>query len=273
MTGTGAFRERLLESWVEIRDNLGRSTLQALGIMLGVASVLGGFSITDSFRQRSEALYVQMGGLDKLNVQPNTAGKDGAPTALQMANLGLRAEDAEEGEALDPKLVEAVSFQKNATVRVRSALGDQERRVTGINEGFLPLDGYDVAEGRVFSAEDIASAAPVAVLGSTAAEDFFPGGGAVGGTLRVGDVPVTVIGVLRERTFVFRKAKGNHNMFRWKNRLVAVPATLVQRRMQGDAYHRADRVTFRIPKVDAIQAFSKELDSALRSNHRQQNDF
>lgn len=273
MIGSGAFRERLLEAWVEIRDNLGRSSLQALGVMLGVAAVLGGFSITDSFRTRSEAMYVKMGGLDKLNVQPNSAGKDGAPTALQMANLGLRTEDAADGEAVDPKLVEAVSVQKNATSRVRSAFADQERRISGVNEGFLAIDGYEAEAGRIFSAEDIASAAPVAVLGSSATKDLFPGGGAVGSTIRIGDVPVTVIGTLKERSFQFRKVKGQGNMFRWKNRVVAVPASLVQRRMQGDAYHRADRVTFRIPKVESIQAFSKELDSVLRSNHRQQDDF
>ena len=31
----GGFRERLFESWVEIRENPGRSTLQALGVVLG----------------------------------------------------------------------------------------------------------------------------------------------------------------------------------------------------------------------------------------------
>ena len=50
----GAFRERLRNSWVEMRENLTRSTLQSLGVILGVASVLGGFSISDSMRRRSD---------------------------------------------------------------------------------------------------------------------------------------------------------------------------------------------------------------------------
>ena len=37
MKSSGAFRERLFEAWVEIRENLGRSVLQALGVLLGVA--------------------------------------------------------------------------------------------------------------------------------------------------------------------------------------------------------------------------------------------
>src|SRR5207249_8120390 len=84
---TGAFTERIHNSWVEMRDNLGRATLQSLGVMLGVASVLGGFSISDSMRQRSKQVYAKMGGLDKLNVQPSAVVKEGSPTALQMANL------------------------------------------------------------------------------------------------------------------------------------------------------------------------------------------
>jgi len=53
MSSPGAYRERLLEAWLEIRENLGRSVLQALGVILGVASVLGGFSISDSMRGQS----------------------------------------------------------------------------------------------------------------------------------------------------------------------------------------------------------------------------
>lgn len=269
----GAVTERVREAWAEIRDNLGRSTLQALGVMLGVASVLGGFSITDSMSKRSDQLYVRMGGLDKLNVQPNSAVKDGTPSALQSANLGLRSADAEGGEALDPQLVEAVSVQKNAKARVRSAFADQERNISGVNEGYLNLEGFQVDQGRALSSEDLAQAAPVCVLGSSAAEDFFPSGGAVGATVRVGDVPLTVVGTLRERVFQFRKVKGQGNLFRRKNRIIAVPASLVQQRMQGDLYRRADRVTFRIPKIDAIQAFSDQLNSVLKSNHRLQDDF
>ena len=98
---SGAFRERLHNSWVEMRENPARSALQALGVILGVASVLGGFSISDSQRRRADQLYVRLGGLDKLNVQPNPAVNDGRPSALQTANLGLRNQDASDGIGLD----------------------------------------------------------------------------------------------------------------------------------------------------------------------------
>ena len=90
MRFSGAFRQRVAEAWLEIRENLGRSALQALGVMVGVASVLGGFSISDSNQRRSDERWRKLGGIERLNVQPAAAMRDGSVTALQRANLGLQ---------------------------------------------------------------------------------------------------------------------------------------------------------------------------------------
>jgi ABC-type antimicrobial peptide transport system permease subunit len=268
---SGAFRERVRNSWVEMRENPARAGLQALGVILGVASVLGGFSISDSQRRRADELYVRLGGLDKLNVQPNPIVNDGRPTALQTANLGLRAQDATDGIDLDREVVAGASQIKGATARARSAYADQERRVSGIGGEFLATEGYEIAEGRPFSNEDLLYGAPVAILGTEAATVFFPHGDALGATMRIGDVPVRVVGLFHERVFRFRKDQ--RNIFRWRNRIIAVPATLVTRRFEGDAYQRLDRVTFKMRDVDAIAKFSKGLSGLLTANHRLQQDF
>jgi len=76
---------------------------------------------------------------------------------------------------------------------------------------------------------------------------------------------------LQEKVFRFRK--GQHNVFRWRNRIVALPEPLIARRMQGDSYDRVDRLTFRIRDLNVMSTFSKELGALLRANHRQQEDF
>lgn len=268
---SGKFRERIHNAWVEMRENPARAGLQSLGVILGVASVLGGFSISDSQRRRADELFIRLGGLDKLNVQPNPIVNDGRPSALQTANLGLRRQDAADGQELDEKQVAGASVVKFARARVRSPYADQERQVSGIGGTYLVTEGYEIAQGREFSSEDLAYGAPAAILGSEAATVFFPHGDALGSTLRVGDVPVRVVGLFEERVFRFRKDQGNR--FRWRNRIIAVPATLVTRRFEGDAYQRLDRVTFKMRDVDAISAFSKELSDLLKANHRQQEDF
>lgn len=271
MRTSGAFRERLFGAWIEIRENLGRSVLQALGVLLGVASVLGGFSISDSQRKRSDEMFVKMGGLDKLNIQPKAAIRDGRPTALQQANLGLRDADAIEGEALKADAIQGVSRQRNARSRVVSSYADQDRQVSGIGGDFIPANGYGIAQGRGFSNSEMETGAPVAVLGTEAAATFFPKGDALGQTMKIGSVPVTVIGTFEERVFRFREGQGNQ--FWWRNRIIAVPANLVQRRMNGDAYRRVDRVTFRIPDMGVMGDFASQLKNLLTANHRLQEDF
>lgn len=272
MSTSGAFRERLLEAWTELRGNPGRSFLQALGVMLGVASVLGGFSISDSQRHQAERLFARLGGIDKLNILPTDTVYQGTPSALHSANHGLSLGDAVEGERMpSAKGVNATSVLKSAKARVRSEFADQERDINGIGADYVPLNGYEVEQGRGFSAHDFATNAPVAILGTEAASVFFPTGDIVGKPLRIGDVPVTVIGVFREKSFRFRD--GQQNIFAWRNRIVAVPSGLVAARMEGDAYHRLDRVTFRVPDLKSMADFSKELTSLVTSNHRLQNDF
>ena len=262
----------ILEAWLEIRDHPGRSALQALGVVLGVASVLGGFSISDSQRRHSDDAWAKRGGFDKLNVQPAGAVSEGTtPSALQNANLGLRRADAADGREAGADVVQAVSVEKFARVRIRSPFADQERQVTGIASDYLALNGYEVEEGRGLTAEDVASASQVCLLGAQARSVFFPTGSVVGQTIRIDDVPVTVVGVLREQIFHWRASEGN--VFAWRNRIVALPATLVASRMQGDPYHRVDRVVFKIPDIDVMEKFSGVLTSALKTSHRMQEDF
>jgi ABC-type antimicrobial peptide transport system permease subunit len=272
MKTSGAFRERLHEAWIELRGNPGRSFLQALGVMLGVASVLGGFSISDSQRQQAERRFARVGGIDKLNVLPADNVYQGTPSALRSANLGLRLEDAARSEGMPfAKAANAVSMLKEARTRVRSEFADQERNVSGIGGDYAAMNGYEIEEGRGFSAHDLETGAPVAVLGSEAASVFFPTGEIVGKTVRIGDVPVRVIGVYREMVFRFRE--GQQNAFAWRNEIIGVPSLLIAARMEGDEYHRLDRITFRVPDLAAISDFSKELSALVTANHRLQDDF
>ncbi|HET9768017.1 MAG TPA: ABC transporter permease, partial [Thermoanaerobaculia bacterium] len=268
----GSFSERLQESWIELKESPGRSFLQALGVMLGVASVLGGFSIADSQRRQTERIFARIGGIDKLNVLPKDVVNDGTPSALQTANLGLRMDDLNRGiELRSAKGVNATSVMRQARVRVRSEFADEEREVSGIGADYIAMNGYEIEQGRGFSTNDMEIGAPVVILGSIAAADLFPTGDIVGKPLRIGDVPVTIIGVFREKVFRFRE--GQQNIFAWRNRIVAVPAGLIANRMQGDDYHRLDRVTFRVPDLKAMVDFSKELNSLVTVNHRLQDDF
>ena len=261
----------MLEAWLEIRDNPGRTALQALGVVLGVASVLGGFSISDSFRRESERINVKLGGLDKLRAWPDPPARSGRPSALEGANLGLRAADAEAGAALDPAAVAGVAMRRTTRALVQSPHAAQDREVTGVGADILPMEGYALAHGRGFSAAELDAGAPVAVIGTQAARTFFPDGAAVGRRVVLGGVPVTVVGTLEHR--VYRFGEGQENVFAWRNRIIAVPAAFVQKRLLADPHRRLDEVTFRVPSLGAVRDFGRGLADLLRRQHRGQTDF
>ena len=267
----GAFRERLVEASAELRENRGRASLQALGVVLGVASVLGGFAINDSMRQQADRLFVRFGGLEKLRVYPNPIVKGGQPTALQTANLGLRSADAAGGEALDPAAVAGVSVRRFDRVLVKSPATVQDRQVTGIGADFIPMEGYALAAGRGFTHSELETGAPVAILGTQAADSFFPTGSPVGQTLNLRGIPVTVVGTFQYRLFRFRE--GAENIFSWENRIIALPAAFVQKRLQGDPNLRPDQVAFKLPRAGDLMEFSRTLTGMLRTSHRMQTDF
>ena len=268
---TGRLRERLREAWGELRANPGRSVLQALAVVLGVASVLGGFALTDSQRRQSEQLYARWGGMDKLMVQKRPLAKTASPSALQAANLGLRRFDAEAGAALAPEVVAGVAEYRYTSALVRSPYAAQDRLVHGIGADYAALEGYALDRGRGFAAREQAEGTPVAVLGSEAARTFFPDGDPVGHTLVLAGVPVVVVGTYRPR--VFRFTSDGENLFAWRNRVIAVPAAFVARRLEADPHLRLDQVSFRVPDPGRIQRFGQDLAALLRASHRGQEDF
>ena len=144
--------------------------------------------------------------------------------------------------------------------------------MTGIGGDYLALNGYTVEKGREFSRggpREREAGRPPRRRGREPRS--FPTGDAVGQTIRLGDIPVVVVGTLAEKVFRWRDNQGNQ--FAWRNRIVAVPATLVAERMQGDRWQRVDRVAFRIRDLNVMKTFSEGLSALLLGNHRQQEDF
>ena len=156
---------------------------------------------------------------------------------------------------------------------MRSPYADQERDIRGIGGDFLALDGYEIEQGRDFTAQDID-------VRRARRDPRHRGGRRLLSRRRrrrparsaSATRPSQVVGILKERVFRFRD--GQNNIFRWRNRIIALPTTLVARRFEGDQYHRVDRVTFRIRNLDAMaDVLEGALLACCKANHRQQEDF
>ena len=69
----------------------------------------------------------------------------------------------------------------------------------GESPDYLAIRQWDLADGTMFTEADVRSAAKVCVLGKTTADKLFPDDDPVGKIIRIKNVPVKVLGVLRPK--------------------------------------------------------------------------
>jgi len=81
--------------------------------------------------------------------------------------------------------------------------GGPQSLVQAVTADFFTIKNLQVTRGRVFSAEEDARGAPVVVIGTETASQFFPHLDPIGRELRIDGLPYTVIGVLEKQGTVF----------------------------------------------------------------------
>ena len=75
--------------------------------------------------------------------------------------------------------------------------------IYGVTPDYLTIRDLSVADGAEFTQQDVDSANKVAVLGRTPVNNLFGGADPIGQTIRIKNVPFTVVGVLtRQRPIV-----------------------------------------------------------------------
>jgi putative ABC transport system permease protein len=124
----------------------------------------------------------------KVETTGGLPGIGGAPNDLTQADATAL------GAAL-PTVLRAVPVAVGT-----DTVSNRERRrqvlILGTTEGLLPARQLTMNRGRFLPPLDEGRGAPVAVLGSTVAQELFPGQDPVGKPIRVGDSRLRVIGVL-----------------------------------------------------------------------------
>ena len=190
---TGAFRERVRNAWVEIRENLG--ALDPAGARRHARRRVGARRLLD-LRQPAPALRRALREARRHRQAERAAvgrrqGRQPRRRS-QTANLGLRRDDAERGRGPRRTRRSAESAQQKFA-RARRALAVRRpgaRRSAASAATSSPLERLrDRAGPRLLRAGPRRAAAPVAILGQPRPRaTFFPTGDAVGQTIRVGDI-------------------------------------------------------------------------------------
>jgi putative ABC transport system permease protein len=123
---------------------------------------------------------------------------------------------------------------------------------------------WQVANGRSFAGDEIASGSKVAIVGSVIVEELFNGRTGVGETFRIGNVPFTVIGVLDK--------KGLGAAGRSQDDVVFIPLSAAKSRVlgavRGTTREALDFITIKTSNAAAMPEIERELEALLRQRHR-----
>jgi macrolide transport system ATP-binding/permease protein len=238
-----------------LRVNLFRTALTLLGIIIGVGSVVSMLALGDGSKQAVLSRIEAM-GTDLLLIRPGARGVrvSGEPPSL----LPLDAEAIAEL----PNVAQAVpEYTTGATLRAGKA--DYIATVNTTTAAYPLARKWRLERGTFFSDTDVASYAPVAVLGQTAAANLYPAGvNPVGSYLWINNIPFQVIGVMAPKGAT---ASGSD-----MDDVVFVPITTGKVRLFGKNYVRS--IVVQVADASRIDATQRDITALLTARHKRE-DF
>ena len=239
-----------------ISANKLRSFLTALGIIIGVASVITMLAIGQGSKRSIRKQISEMGS-NMIMIHPGADMRGGVrqdPDEMQT----LKIEDYE-GIRDEARYLSAVSPTVNSSGQFIYGNNNTPSTLYGVNEDYLAIRQLKVENGEMFSEQDIRTAAKVCVLGKTVVDNLFPDGSdPVGRVVRFNSIPFRVVGVL--------KSKGYNSMGFDQDDLALAPYTTVMKRILAVTYLQG--INCSAVTEDATDLAIEDITAVLRRNHK-----
>lgn len=255
--------ESILDGIADIRTHMGRTMLQLVGVILGVASIVATFALAAAGKEQSQRYYKESGGIAKIFIWNKQSGKV-TDSARAAASKGLTFGDAIalKKAAREIDLVSPV-ISEQATLR----FGDREksREVSGVVPAFSPMNDFKIARGRFITDSDIQGATRVVVFGTDRADELFGSDDPIGKTVTINGTGYVVVGVMEHKFFAFGSGR---NALRWMNRQIFVPVTTIMTR-RGESL-KTGRVAFmhvRMKDTKRSKEAVEEIQQILKREH------
>ena len=238
-----------------LRRNKLRSTLTALGIIIGVASVVAMVAVGNGAQARITSQVSSL-GQNLLSVFAGSKKSGGVNTGLGSAS-SITLADAE-AIAREVPDVAAVSPEVSTTAQAIANGRNWSTSVIGESQDYLKIRDWKLAAGSMFTEREVRSAAKVAVIGSKTANELFGPLNPVGQSVRIKNIPFVIIGLLES------KGAGMGGMNQ-DDRLI-IPYTTAMKRITGDKYLRS--VNVQIASAERMDVAQQQITSLLRQRHR-----
>jgi putative ABC transport system permease protein len=238
-----------------LRRNAMRTSLTALGMIIGVAAVIVMVAIGNGARASIEA-QIRSAGSNLVMVGAGSTGfgpvrqGQGATTTLTAADgAAIRAEVAG---------IRYLSPGVATRAQVLAEGANWGTQIQGAGHELAALRSWPLEHGVFLSEADVARAASVAVLGAVVRDQLF-GAGAdpTGQVVRIRNTPLRVIGVLGR--------KGQAAMGQDQDDVVIVPYTTAQKRLLGITH--VQNLTISAESDVSIEALSQAIAELLRRRH------
>jgi putative ABC transport system permease protein len=232
-----------------------RSLLTMLGIIIGVGAVIATVSIGQG------AQYLVQQGIQ--NMGTNAVFVAAGSNRPGGARLGFWAVKSLTIDDLNAILREVPLIREAAPAVVsRTQIVYQNQNwntgITGTTPNYFEIRNWAVESGTVFSQDEVDMAANVCVLGTTVANILFEKENPIGQTVRIGNLPFRVVGVL--------ESKGQSVMGTDQDDVIFAPYTTVQKKISGITwiqFMNASAVT-----QEASLAAVPQITALLRERHR-----
>jgi putative ABC transport system permease protein len=238
---------------------LGRNTLRsfltALGIIIGVSSVVAMAAIGDG-AQASITSKVAALGQNLLTVFSGPRRTGGVNSGLGSSST-LTIADADALVREIPGIV-AISPEVTTPAQLVANGRNWSSTVAGESPGYLAIRNWRLAAGTMFTEREVRSASRVAVIGSKASHELFGPVNPVGQTVRIRNIPFSVIGLLESKG----AGIGGQN----QDDRILVPYTTVMRRITGDRYLRS--INIQVRDAADMETVQEQSGLLLRQRHR-----
>jgi putative ABC transport system permease protein len=237
-----------------------RTLLTTLGIVLGVASVIVMLAVGEAARYQALKQLEDLGATTILLRSVKPTDEPARRQGVDLLAYGVTYRDIERIRATVPTVVSAVPMREYRKT-VRHLDKKMEARVAGVTPDFLRQHNIRITAGRGIEAADDETFAPVAVLGSAAAETLFPTHDPVGRTVTVESPDrsrsFTVIGVIAPKTLAVGTEGGEADF----NRVVFIPFQTDRVRF-GTELMTLKAGSFSVERLEVSQATVRVADVA-----------
>ena len=243
-----------------LKTNALRSFLAMLGVIIGVASVIVMVSVASGAGQAIED-RIRALGTNLLIISPGSF-TSGGRRAGEGTAMALSEGDLAVIRAKVPGVMAAAGVISGQAPVVAGA-ANWTTSVDGVNEDFLEVRDWALAEGRNFTEAELRSGAKVVILGATLARELYGAAPVLGEQLRIKNVPFTVIGLLT--------IKGQSGWGSDQDDTALVPITTARRRLFGAEQTVPDNLRTIMVEVASAEEMSDaqaEIETLLRERRR-----